>query len=180
MIINNWLYVNTPDNKSRFVLGSHGNNPLLCIGINPSTATPDKLDPAMKWLSEFSKNKGYDGFIMINIYPQRGADPKKIDKQRNDDLHRENMYQINGVLKNIFKNNKQTILAIWGVSIKVRPWLKDCLHELVKNIQAFSSDYHWKCLGLTKEGHPSYPFGIKSNVDFIDFDINTYLKEIGI
>ena len=39
-----WLYVPPFYSEYRFILGTRGKNPLICIGINPSTAEPDNLD----------------------------------------------------------------------------------------------------------------------------------------
>ena len=47
MIIIEWIYINTDDNKYRFVLGTKGEHPLICLGVNPSTATPQKLDTTL-------------------------------------------------------------------------------------------------------------------------------------
>lgn len=44
----NWLYENSRDNTSRFILGTVGKNPLVCFGINPSTAVPQCLDNTLK------------------------------------------------------------------------------------------------------------------------------------
>lgn len=32
----NWLYSNSSDDNERFILGESGDNPLVCIGVNPS------------------------------------------------------------------------------------------------------------------------------------------------
>ena len=39
-----WLYVPNAYTEYRYILGTRGKNPLICIGINPSTAKPDDLD----------------------------------------------------------------------------------------------------------------------------------------
>ena len=46
-----WLYERTIDNAARFVLGTIGANPLICFGINPSTAEPGNLDPTVNYVS---------------------------------------------------------------------------------------------------------------------------------
>jgi len=42
--IEKWLYVPPYYCEYRYILGTKGKNPLICIGINPSTAAPDDLD----------------------------------------------------------------------------------------------------------------------------------------
>ena len=41
---NKWLYVPNVYSEYRYILGTRGKKPLICIGINPSTAKPDDLD----------------------------------------------------------------------------------------------------------------------------------------
>ncbi len=48
--MSNWLYSNSTNNKERFLLGETGDNPLVCIGVNPSTAEPDQLDNTIRLL----------------------------------------------------------------------------------------------------------------------------------
>ncbi len=49
--------------KERFILGEAGENPLVCIGVNPSTAEPDKLDNTHRQLKARSEYLGV--FISI-------------------------------------------------------------------------------------------------------------------
>ena len=39
-----WLYVPDFYTEYRYILGTRGLNPLICIGVNPSTAEPGNLD----------------------------------------------------------------------------------------------------------------------------------------
>lgn len=43
----NWIYSNSPDNKERHILGEKGDNSLICVRVNPSTAESDNLDPTL-------------------------------------------------------------------------------------------------------------------------------------
>lgn len=60
-----WLYERTTDNAVRFVLGTIGANPLICFGINPSTAEPGNLDPTVNYVSSIATSNGYDSFVML-------------------------------------------------------------------------------------------------------------------
>lgn len=46
--IHKWLYAPSFYSEYRYILGTRGENPLICIGINPSTARPDDLDNTLK------------------------------------------------------------------------------------------------------------------------------------
>ncbi|MFR6424354.1 MAG: DUF1643 domain-containing protein, partial [Oscillospiraceae bacterium] len=48
-------------------------NPLICIGINPSTAQPGDLDNTLKSVERIALGNGYDSFTMFNVYPQRAT-----------------------------------------------------------------------------------------------------------
>ena len=37
-----WLYVPPVYDEYRYILGTRGRKPLICIGINPSTAAPEQ------------------------------------------------------------------------------------------------------------------------------------------
>ena len=43
-----WYYEPHTYQPYRYVLGRVGRHPLVCIGINPSTAQPGALDPTLK------------------------------------------------------------------------------------------------------------------------------------
>ena len=53
--IEKWLYAPNFYSEYRYILGTRGKNPLICIGINPSTAKPGDLDNTLKYHS-FSFN----------------------------------------------------------------------------------------------------------------------------
>lgn len=57
-------------------------NVLAWIGLNPSTADENNLDPTLRKIREFSKRAGYDGFVMLNLYAFRSTDPKGLDIYR--------------------------------------------------------------------------------------------------
>ena len=46
--INKWIYAPNFYSEYRYILGTRGENPLICVGINPSTARPDALDNTLK------------------------------------------------------------------------------------------------------------------------------------
>ena len=82
-----WLYIPCRYSEYRYILGTRGKNPLVCIGINPSTAEPDNLDNTLKSVERIAHHNGYDSFIMFNVYPQLATDPDHIDKELNASMH---------------------------------------------------------------------------------------------
>src|SRR5690606_17601605 len=73
-----WVYLKNDENTLRYVLGEKGNKTIACIGVNPSTATPEKLDPTLKKVKTVAKHNGFDGWIMYNLYPQRATNPNDL------------------------------------------------------------------------------------------------------
>ena len=75
-----WYYEPHTYQSYRYVLGRVGKHPLVCIGINPSTAQPGALDPTLKSVERLANANGFDSWIMFNVYPQRATDPNDMDK----------------------------------------------------------------------------------------------------
>ena len=69
--VSRWLYVPNTYSEYRYILGTRGQKPLICVGINPSTAAPDALDPTLQSAQRIALNNGYDSFLMFNVYAQR-------------------------------------------------------------------------------------------------------------
>ena len=73
--IRHWLYVPNQYTEYRYILGTRGQKPLICVGINPSTAAPDALDNTLKSVERIALYNGYDSFLMFNVYAQRATRP---------------------------------------------------------------------------------------------------------
>jgi hypothetical protein len=52
-----WIYSNNINNTARFSLGIEGNKTLVCIGINPSTASPQNPDVINRKVSKIVEIK---------------------------------------------------------------------------------------------------------------------------
>ena len=85
--VNRWLYVPDFYSEYRYILGTKGENPLICIGINPSTAAPDDLDNTLKSVERIALHNGFDSFIMFNVYAQRATNPDDMEHNFNEFLH---------------------------------------------------------------------------------------------
>ena len=96
--VQQWLYAPNFYCDYRYILGTRGKNPLICIGINPSTAQPGDLDNTLKSVERIALGNGYDSFIMFNVYAQRATDPDTMERQCNQALHRENLEAFRYVL----------------------------------------------------------------------------------
>ena len=85
--VNRWLYVPNTYSEYRYILGTRGEHPLICVGINPSTAAPDALDPTLQSVERIALSNGYDSFLMFNVYAQRATRPDDMEPVCNAALH---------------------------------------------------------------------------------------------
>lgn len=169
-----WIYAPDVYSEYRYILGTKGSNPLICIGINPSSADPVNLDNTMRRVRNQALTNGFDSYIMLNAYAQRTTDPSCLDKQQNEFLHMENMKAFEYILK-IYKN--PTIWVAWGAKIEIRPYLKNCINDIVDIGNKYNAT--WVKAGRnTKSGHPHHPLYLRSNSQFEPFDTCKYLESL--
>ncbi len=168
-----WWYETTNDNSSRFVLGQPGNMTLVCFGVNPSTATPDKLDPTLRRVKGFAKRLGYDGWMMFNVYPQRATNPNDLPAEFDNLLHAMNRAHIYRTFKGL---GDVRIWAAWGTLIEKRPYLADCLREIVADTKDLPGGRQWITIGQRSQaGHPHHPLYLPGDAEVKSFDIDEYL-----
>lgn len=168
-----WLYVPDFYTEYRYVLGTKGKNPLICIGINPSTARPDCLDNTLKSVERIAHCNGFDSFLMFNVYAQRATDPDDMDSGLNLSLHEENMKAFSYLLNQIDRDYTPTVWAAWGTIIEKRPYLRYCVEDMIRIGQKFGA--RWVCAGnCSKKGHPHHPLYLRKDSVIRDFNITEY------
>ena len=166
-----WLFVPNSYTEYRYVLGTRGDNPLICIGVNPSTAAPDHLDPTLQSVKRIAMHNGYDSFIMLNVYAQRATSPKLMDLTCHESLHKENLEALRYALK---ISKSPALWAAWGNIIEVRPYLKCCLEDMIVLAQDYCPQWYY-CRRLSKLGHPHHPLYLKKDEPLLPFDIEQYI-----
>ncbi len=172
--IRKWLYAPNFYSDYRYILGTRGENPLICIGINPSTARPDDLDNTLKSVERIALGNGFDSFIMFNVYAQRSTDPDAMEQHCNPMLHRENMKAFEYVLS---ISDKPAVWAAWGTIIEKRDYLRDCVGDMVALGQRYGAN--WYCAGaISKKGHPHHPLYLRKDEKIKPFDITNYLRKV--
>lgn len=173
-----WLYVPDFYTEYRYILGTRGDNPLICIGINPSTAAPDALDNTLKSVSRIAAGNNYDSWIMFNVYAQRATRPDDMDKTLNKTLHEENMRAFEYILRNVYKAGySPAIWAAWGTIIEKRSYLPQCVRDMVSLGQRYGAV--WLCAGeCSLKGHPHHPLYLRKDEKTKAFDVERYLETI--
>ena len=170
-----WLYVPDFYTEYRYILGTRGQNPLICIGVNPSTAAPDDLDNTLKSVSRIAEGNGFDSWIMFNVYAQRATRPEDMDRELNQTLHRANMAAFEYILQNVAKGLRPAVWAAWGTIIEKRPYLPGCVRDMVALGRRYNA--RWLCAGKrSAKGHPHHPLYLRKDEKTVDFDVEQYLE----
>lgn len=167
-----WIYEPNDDNSARFLLGTTGTNPLVCFGVNPSTAVPGNLDQTLKRVRGYAERNSHDSWLMFNLYPQRSTDPDGMHDAYLPELKAQNEKRI----AEYIDGRSLTLLAAWGEPITTRPYLRDMLADIVRITNASACD--WVIIGdLTNKGHPRHP-SRGSYLPLQPFDMKTYLQRL--
>ena len=148
------------DSDKRFMLGKSGSNELLAIGLNPSTANEEKLDPTSRNIQTIATNNGCDGWWLVNLYPRRTSKPKNLPKKINKDLANQNV----DFIKQLLNNDSYSIskvLCCWGNHIEDRRYLEDQARIIINLVK--ESGHQFLCIGITDSGNPFHPAPISVN-----------------
>lgn len=174
--ITKWLYVPNFYSEYRYILGTRGIKPLICVGINPSTAAPDDLDNTLKSVERVAHHNGYDSFIMFNVYAQRATNPDDMELTYNQALHAENMRAFDYALS-LNRTGAPAIWAAWGTIIEKRGYLPACVRDMI----ALGMEHNaaWFSAGKkSKKGHPHHPLYLRKDSPLEPFDVKGYLDTL--
>jgi hypothetical protein len=139
------------DIKKRFLLGKSGEKELLAIGLNPSTANESSLDPTSRNIQTIANNNGFDGWWLVNLYPLRTSNPKKLPKIADKELMMKNQKFIEKLIINP-KYNICKVLCCWGNNIENHLYLEEQA-RIIKN----KIDKQLYSIGKTMNGNPYHP-----------------------
>lgn len=178
--IEKWLYVPPFYSEYRYILGTVGRNPLICIGINPSTAAPDDLDNTLKSVERIAHFNRHDSFIMFNVYAQRATNPDDMEKTFNPILHRENIKAFEYIMSKASQNGKNpSVWAAWGAIIEKRSYLPHLVSDFAEVSHRYGARWY-SCGSISKKGHPHHPLYLRADTPKAPFDIDGYLSNMGI
>ena len=173
--VTKWLYVPNTYSDYRYILGTRGKKPLICVGINPSTAEPDNLDNTLKSVERIALHNGYDSFIMFNVYAQRATRPKDMEQTCNPLLHEENMKAFDYILS---LSDAPAVWAAWGAIIEERSYLADCVREMIAIGQKRNALWYTAGARSKKKGHPHHPLYLRKDSLLDPFDVADYCNSL--
>jgi hypothetical protein len=165
-------YIHDDSANCRFVLGKYNDNPMFCFGINPSKATDISSDTTIAKVLGIAQRNGYDGYIMLNIYPLRSTELNALPDDYEESFHERNKQAIAETLP-----DGAVCVAAWGVAIITKPYFISLLRKIGEITKA--KGIKWQCLGRTKDGHPRHPSRLPYDKAVCeDFDLDGYLLRI--
>ena len=100
---------------------------------------------------------------------------KDMEKEYNYELHNENMMAFEYILS--LSESEPAVWAAWGAIIEKRPYLADCVREMVEiGNRAGAVWYHAGPISV--KGHPHHPLYLKSETPLEPFDVQGYLQKV--
>lgn len=137
----------------------HENSPrlIMWIGLNPSTADENKLDPTLRRVRGFSAAWGFTSFVMTNLFAFRATDP--ADMKRAADP----VGPANDTWLATMAGRCEKIVAAWGNHGFHRDRDVEVMNLL--GVECLT------CLGLSKTGSPKHPLYIGGDTALVPFQL---------
>lgn len=156
----------------RYVIGREGGNPLVVLCMNPSRASDDYSDRTINTVIKTSNKFGYDGWFVVNLYPERGTKTSDLIRYSGEDELRHAWIQENArVIEKLLKEyGVSEVWGAWGSSTNL--WVnksKPVVLEKLKN----NDIKVWAIGPLSKTNSPHHPLYLKIEIDrkhYISFD----------
>ncbi|MBC2594895.1 DUF1643 domain-containing protein [Ruficoccus amylovorans] len=155
----------SPGRKYRYMLKHRWDelmpeNTLLWIGLNPSTADENVLDPTLRRIKAFSVREGYSAFIMCNLFAFRATNPKDMLAQ-SDPVGPWN----DGHILDFLAACRGKVVACWGT---------DGNHhnraEIVMRLLRLHSA-EILCLGRNLNKTPKHPLYVKGDAPLVPYKL---------
>ena len=175
--VSRWLYVPNVYAEYRYILGTRGECPLICVGVNPSTAAPDHLDNTLKSVERVARFNGYDSFLMFNVYAQRATNPDDMEPLCNPELRAENMRAFDYALS-LDRTGAPAVWAAWGAVIEKRNYLPQCVRDMIAVGQRRGARWYTAGSRSKKKGHPHHPLYLRKDSPLEDFNVEEYLDQL--
>ncbi|MEI6816001.1 MAG: DUF1643 domain-containing protein [Bacteroidota bacterium] len=168
----NWLHIKSNDNQVRFLLGVEGKNPMVLMVAYPNMTTPTLWDYQIKTIIKLSKSLGYDGWMIISIYPQRVKELKYLHAKRHSLMSNRNHALIK---KTIQQYNIKEIYAGWGSAIENSKFL---IQELAQMNNTYFNDIKWLAYqNDSAKNHPRSIVNVPFSFKIKPFDMTAYLEK---
>lgn len=128
---------------------------VVFVGLNPSYADCKSDDRTSHKLVKISRNLGYGGFHLVNLFAYVSRDPKEL-RIVSDPIGKQNDI----FLKEVVENFSEVVL-IWGNNGALLNRNKDVLNLFCDKLPY--------CIARTKLGHPIHPLYQRDDCKLISF-----------
>lgn len=147
------VYDSDNGDRWRYTLGRWGSRPLFTVGLNPSTATREKADTTVAKVGKVAEREGFDGFVMLNLYPVRATDYRELPRTPDKVAFETNLQKIEAL---VGATEEPTIWAAWGGCVSYHSYFEAARDELWRRLARLRPS--WVCYGApTAGGHPRHP-----------------------
>ena len=167
------IYNESKDGKCRYTIGRQGNNMLVAICLNPTTIANIKTaDQTIYNIESFAKNKGYDGFLVLNIVPLKIDDSDTLLTHKlnfSDNLFQDSFSAIINFANSNLKN--YDVVCAWGDNIDKNLAFQQSAERLLWLLcnEKMNGLYHFYDK-LTSKGNPKHPSrGLSLNSNLVPF-----------
>jgi hypothetical protein len=130
---------------------------IMWIGLNPSTADEQALDPTLRRIRDFSRKFGFTTFVMTNLFAFRATYPKDM-KKAIDPVGPDNDDALLGAAL-----TSRMIIAAWGTDGTYggrAETVKKLLHQAGHSLH---------CLARNDGGSPKHPLYLKGDLTPIPY-----------
>jgi hypothetical protein len=142
------------------------------MGLNPSKATKEKSDTTVAKVEQVAKQNGFDGFVMLNLYPVRATNLKDLPDRANPKALAKNLACIEAT---IALESCPVLWAAWGKNILAKDFFVEAAKKLFAQLEKYNID--WQHFGpLTASGHPRHPSRLKYAWSFAPFNTQSYIR----
>ncbi len=136
--------------------------------LNPSDAGEKRNDPTMNRVIHFTRSWGYDGCIVVNLYPLVTSDPREMwawshwDENGPDWNARDDMQSNLAQIEEVGQRSCLRVAA-FGVqpALKDPNWVEKCVERFEQPFAPPDGGWEFEencvCLGRTLSGQPIHP-----------------------
>jgi hypothetical protein len=178
----NMIKIPETDNDIQFLIANKGTKNLLVVGLNPPESDCVDSGSRLHYIQVVTKDMGYDGWVLVNLFPNREARVFNMDPMQLEALIRYNIHLIKVVLDSEQFEIKDVLFA-WGNGIESesQPYLKQAAGYLYKELLGL--DLNYLCFPRTRMGNPRdlipenwKGIGLPREMGFRKFDFQDYIR----
>lgn len=131
--------------------------------LNPSTADSFTDDPTTKRVTNFSRSWGFDGWMIVNLYPWVSSNPMDIWHRARWYEHegwydRDDLMINEGVIETVARKAALRVVAFGAQPfMRDEEWLEQCVESFEQPADEESADENLYCLGTSKQEQPLHP-----------------------